>query len=305
MRFDLIFESIIKRTIREGGNAIANVDRIEKKLIAKTVSAFKRKILVPFFGGEDPGERMFLLGSTGKKPSSGDIDIGIDARGLKERSKIVNLIKLNEICARKGINSCINTVNYNMLHVAFPQAGANKLVQVDVLLTDTPEFTKFYMFSPAPNESRYKGAHRNCLLNAILYEATLEPILVGEDGEPLRWTQLTMKDDGLFKEVKTLVDENGDRLLYKDTKEELELQYAKTEESVKITDNAEYAVKITLGDSYTIDDASSFEKLFSIVKDDEDFRYRYKSDAILATAKRVIQEAKKRLVMPDELKKLH
>ena len=78
MRFDLIFESIIKRTIREGGNAIANVDRIEKKLIAKTVSAFKRKILVPFFGGEDPGERMFLLGSTGKKPSSGDIDIGID-----------------------------------------------------------------------------------------------------------------------------------------------------------------------------------------------------------------------------------
>jgi hypothetical protein len=39
-----------------------------------------------------------------------------------------------------------------MIHLGFPiynkHGKTNELVQVDILLTDYPEFTKFYMYSP-------------------------------------------------------------------------------------------------------------------------------------------------------------
>lgn len=64
-----------------------------------------------------------------------------------------------------------------MIHVAFPQVGNEKqLVQVDLLLTEYPEFCKFFMYSPTPEESKYKGAHRNILLNSICKLISYKPI---------------------------------------------------------------------------------------------------------------------------------
>ena len=166
-RFNFIYEDIIDKIILEGGNAIANVSRIKKEFINRTVNSFKKDIIIPYLG-KDPKDDMFLLGSTGKKKDSGDIDIGISLDAFEDKNILSNLIKLDELCAKKGYNSCINIINYNMLHVAYPQQGNSKLVQIDVLITDAPEFTKFYMFSPGENESEYKGAHRNQLLRAIL-----------------------------------------------------------------------------------------------------------------------------------------
>ena len=80
-----------------------------------------------------------------------------------------------------------------MIHFGFPQYDeknqpTNKFVQVDILLTPFPEFCKFYMYSPAEHESKYKGAHRNELLRAICYVETFKELL-RENGELLKWEQ--------------------------------------------------------------------------------------------------------------------
>ena len=174
-KFDWLYESVLKTLIKEGGNAVPDVDRIEKKYIKRTINDFKKKILVPYFGRELSDDELFTLGSTGKKPDSGDIDLALDEKVING-TVLYNLIKLNEICASKNIVSCINTISYNMIHIAYPQAGSDKKVQIDLLITKYPEFTKFFMFSPTPQESKYKGAHRNEVLHAIAKVTSYKPL---------------------------------------------------------------------------------------------------------------------------------
>lgn len=99
-----------------------------------------------------------------------------------------------------------------MIHLSFPQYNKDgikteKLVQVDILLTDYPDFCKFYMYSPALEDSKYKGAHRNDLLRAILYTISHE-IINSKNNEPTTWKQYDLAQDGLYYETKTIVDSN-------------------------------------------------------------------------------------------------
>lgn len=219
---NIIHEQIMRSLIMEGGNAVPNVSRIKKEHISKTINDFKKNILFKVLGDEFSKDDIFTLGSTGKKPDSGDIDIAVDANKIKG-SVLYNLLKLNEACASNGYISCINTINYKMLHVSYPQKGfKNKNVQIDVLFTKTPEFTKFFMFSPSYKDSKYKGAHRNELLHAIAKVISFTAIYEDRSGQVLKWKQNDIKDDGYFKVIKTLIDKYGNRLKYKSTDEDLE-----------------------------------------------------------------------------------
>lgn len=116
----------------------------------------------------------------------------------------------------------INTITNDMIHFAFPQFDKtgnklNKTVQVDILLTKFPEFCKFYMYSPSEFESHYKGAHRNELLRAIAYILSYEIIAKDNNNNPIIWKQNDLGSTGLYDDIKTLVDEKGERLKYKDT----------------------------------------------------------------------------------------
>jgi len=300
--FKTIYEEVIYSLINEGGNAIPGVDRIEKATIFKTIDDFKNKILKEFFGYV-PKDEMFLLGSTGKKKDSGDIDIGIDVNALKEKNIILNLIKMNEICARNGYNSCINSINYKMVHIAYPQIGEEpKKVQIDVLFTESPDFTKFFMFSPEENESRYKGAHRNALIHAILYCISYKEIKSDEDGQPVKWEQMDIQDDGIFRQVKTLIDENGNRLLYKNTDEPLEPAYAKVEQEVKICDDVSSAIEMFAGENVTEQDINSFEKFFKFIDEDARFKYKNLKNEIFTKCAKDLFLAKNRLDFPEELR---
>lgn len=98
-----------------------------------------------------------------------------------------------------------------MIHLSFPQYNKDgikteKLVQVDILLTDYPDFCKFYMYSPTVEESKYKGAHRNDLLRAILYVISYE-IIFSVNNEAVTWKQYDLAQDGLYYETKTLIDD--------------------------------------------------------------------------------------------------
>lgn len=189
-----------------------------------------------------------------------------------------------------------------MLHVAFPQVGnQNKLVQVDLLLTNYPEFTKFFMFSPTPEESKYKGAHRNELLNAICKVISFKPILEDENGNCVKWSQVSLTQDGMYTHYKTLIDENGKRLKYKDTDEDLEESYAKIETAYPITHDPKQVIYDLIGSEFSIEDISSFEKLFEIVKNNEDFKFKEYSNEILKECAKSLKEKEKRLEFPIEL----
>lgn len=70
---NIIYESLFNQVLaKEGGNAVENVDRISKKNIQPTFTKIKEEILFPIYGNNID---IFLLGSTGKKETSGDMDI--------------------------------------------------------------------------------------------------------------------------------------------------------------------------------------------------------------------------------------
>lgn len=301
MSFNLIYEKVCKSLIKEGGNAVPGVDRIKKTYINKTIKKFKKEIIDRFLGF-DPENAFFLIGSTGKKPDSGDIDIALDANILPNKNIIHSLIKLNEICTSYGYLSVINSINYDMLHIAYPQVGnEKKKVQIDLLLTKFPEFTKFFMFSPTPKESKYKGAHRNELLHAICKVISFRPILKDDSGNYVKWSQLDVTQDGMYTHFKTLVDEHGNKLKYKNTDEDLEESYAKIEKEYPITHDPNRVIFELIGNDYKIDDISSFEKLFEIIKNDENFKFKNLSNEILKECAKSLKEKENRLDFPAEL----
>ncbi len=129
-----------------------------------------------------------------------------------------------------------------MIHFGFNQYDENnnvtdKLVQVDILLTDYPDFCKFYMYSPTELESKYKGAHRNELLRAIAYITSYNILAKDANDEPVIWEQNDLSSNGFWHDKKTLIDERGNRLKYKDTDEDLIPAYAKIVSQIPITHN--------------------------------------------------------------------
>ena len=134
-----------------------------------------------------------------------------------------------------------------MIHFGFNQYDennniTNKLVQVDILLTYYPDFCKFYMYSPAELESKYKGAHRNELLRAIAYVESYSIIAKDINNEPVIWEQDDLTSNGFWHDKKTLIDEQGNRLKYKDTDEDLIPAYAKRINQTPITHNPNDAI---------------------------------------------------------------
>lgn len=296
--FQIIFEEFCKNIIREGGNAFNNVSRIKREYINDVVDLFKHTVIEKLLNA-DPKDSLFLLGSTGKKTDSGDIDIGLDANILHDNI-LVSLMKLDELCAKNNIKSYINTISFDMLHVCFQQPN-NKFVQIDLLLTEYPEFTKFFMFSPAENESRYKGAHRNTLLKSILLAATLSNVIYDNKHQPIKWNQYDLTSNGMIQCAKTLVDENGNRLMYKTTNEPLEIEYAKNEYIHYLSHDVDTIIKFIVGD-FKQEDIDTFEKLFNIVVHNDSFKHKDKRDTILKICAKKLKEAEKRLIFPDELK---
>jgi hypothetical protein len=301
MSFNLIFEKVCKSLIKEGGNAVPGVKRIKKTFINKTIKKFKKEVVEKFLGF-DPQNSLFLIGSTGKKDESGDIDLALDANILKNNNILLSLIKLNEICSSQGYLSVINTINYDMIHVAFPQVGnERKLVQIDLLLTKFPEFTDFFMFSPSPKQSKYKGAHRNELLHAICKVISYRPIEKDMNDQIVKWSQMDISYNGIFIQYKTLIDENGNRLKYKNTNEDLEESYAKIEREIPVLHDVNKVIIELVGKRFDITDIDSFEKLFEIIKNNDDFKFKNISNEILEECAKSLKEKEKRLVFPAEL----
>ena len=108
-----------------------------------------------------------------------------------------------------------------------------------------------------------------------------------------------MTSKGLYWQKKTLVDQNGKWLKYKDTDQDLIQSYAKVIEQKLVSGDPKEVIELLVGD-YQFDQINSFQKFLKVIQTDQNFKYKDKKDQILKNAAQSIRE-NTRLVFPDQL----
>ena len=115
-----------------------------------------------------------LTGSTGKKNSSGDIDIVLNNTAylpFKKQTKSWNKDVLLRICERvedylgekfyseEGYNAC-------QINILWPIVDSNEYIQIDFFWGDA-EWIKFTHYSPEENASNFKGVYISTLYGVL------------------------------------------------------------------------------------------------------------------------------------------
>jgi len=153
---------VIKKLL-EGGNVFKDVDgnpltgRINQADIPQTVAWVER-----LTGVEFPKERW--LGSTGKKPTSGDLDLAVDASAISKdelAAKLLQWATANKLNPKDWVKKA------GEVHLRTPIAGQpkNGFVQTDFMFFPDLDWGTFY-YSQGAN-SAYKGMNRAVLMSSI------------------------------------------------------------------------------------------------------------------------------------------
>ena len=126
--------------LMEGGNIWQNdlaTNRISKELVGPTVAFLEKITGLPLLGN--------MLGSTGIKETSGDIDLGVDA---KKYSKDELVSKLQNWSSKKDKSAFIKKSGI-CVHFRCPIAGKPNMgsVQVDFMFVPNLKFTHWSMTS--------------------------------------------------------------------------------------------------------------------------------------------------------------
>lgn len=136
-----------------GGNAFPNTKPISSELIPSVVRSIKRKLTLPV--------NFTFLGSTGKKPLCGDIDLAVstDEYSFEQFSQILNSAFGNDNIKPQP------QFNHVYTRVTIPNTKGRKFCQVDFMIGDA-KLLAFTNWAPHPSSSNYQGSHRTQLIKA-------------------------------------------------------------------------------------------------------------------------------------------
>jgi len=189
----------------EGGNVFKDADgnpltgRINQSDVAATV-----QWLEALTGLQFPRERW--LGSTGRKPTSGDMDMAVDA---SEISKEQLAAKLTQWAVSHGEDPKAWVKKAGEVHLRTPINGnpQNGYVQTDFMFFPNLDWGQFYY--GGSEDSAYKGMNRNVLMSSIAKQLGLK---VGANGMFSRTTN-QLVDGGLDPDyvAKTLLGRTATR----------------------------------------------------------------------------------------------
>ena len=254
----------LKALILEGGNLFDNTVGIKQSEVNPTVKQIEA-IVLKKLGLVGIDIDSFILGSAGKKTEkelSGDLDIGISADQIAS----ANGLKLSEVyqwlsdkLSRLGYETA-PLPGFSQVSIPFPISGRkDKYVQVDFMLSNNIEWTKFAYTAPdlTKSESKYKLVYRNLLLAACVsvydmkvLKQTAEKIPVEVQKYALRW------NDGIYSTVKSFASKTGGIL---------KTGKLLRDRDVFVTQTPSELVQMFLGKQYTPDDIRTFEGLYDIV----------------------------------------
>ena len=224
--------------VREGGAALksAGVTRVKREDIPATVQ------LVSQMSGI-PAEDLQPLGSVGKTPDSGDIDLAVDIN--KYDAEDIH----KQMCAQLGEDYCVYNKGTKVASYAFPIAGdeSKGLVQVDLMFVPNPHWAKFSYHSPG-GDSQYKGAVRTMLLMGVA-ASYQEPGTDHFEFDP-------NTGDILIRAGRTLDLNSGLRRIFQyRPKDKKGVKYLKTMKTIPVSEFKSMFPDIEVhGDEITIDD---------------------------------------------------
>lgn len=159
----------------EGGNVFKDAQgqpltgRINQADVPATIAWVENVLGIKF-----PQDRW--LGSTGRKPTSGDLDLGVDANKV---SKDEIAAALTAFIQQQGLDPREWVVKKGEVHLKTPIAGNPKkgYVQTDFMFFPNLDWGTFYY--GGAEDSAYKGMNRNVLMSSIAKQLGLK---VGSNG---------------------------------------------------------------------------------------------------------------------------
>ena len=136
----------------EGGNVFKNADGIARDNVVPTVQWLEQLTGLSLVDN--------MLGTTGKKESSGDLDLAVDA------TKVTKDVLVQQLLA-KGIDKADIRKTGDSVHLKTPILGDpnNGYVQTDFMFGN-PEWQRWSLRG-AGEGSPYKGVHRQILMASI------------------------------------------------------------------------------------------------------------------------------------------
>jgi hypothetical protein len=105
------------------------------------------------------------LGSTGRKPTSGDLDLAVDANQFTKEQMVAQLTQwaqMNKLKPEEYIRKSGISVHFKTPINGRPESG---YVQTDFMFLKDVPFSKFILSAPA--DSAYRGQDRNVLMNSV------------------------------------------------------------------------------------------------------------------------------------------
>ncbi len=196
INFKTFYQNVL---LQEGGNIFSD-RRINKNEIIPTIKSLEELTGLSLLNN--------TLGSTGKKESSGDIDLVIDSNKVNKDEFIKNLVS-------KGVDpSFLKKTGIEVAYKApIIDSTGNKTgdyIQVDFMFSEDPEFLKFYYSN---NEDIHKGSARNILLAAIAKTKNLTLSMKGlSDREtkqiitkdPIAVTKKVLGEDATLEDIRNI-----------------------------------------------------------------------------------------------------
>lgn len=190
-----VFSRLLRKILTEGGNVFDGTQRIKLADINPTIDWLEDK------SGLNLKDSM--LGTTGKKADSGDLDLGVDKNQIDQNQLIARLIQ-------KGIDKSNIKKSGTNVHVKTPIAGDDSkgYVQTDFMFNDDVDFMKFSM-QGGEKDSPYKGVHKHLLLASIA------------KAQGMKWSYLNgLVDRATNKTISKDPDEIAEKLLGKGARRE-------------------------------------------------------------------------------------
>jgi len=155
----------MKTDLSEGGNVFKGPDkqplttRINRADIAPTINWLENETGIDFSMDKDEEDvPIKWLGTTGRKESSGDLDLSVDANEV-DKKEFAAMLK-----GKFGADSV--KLSGDNVHLKTPIAGdeSNGFVQTDFMFSMNPKFQQGSMIG---GQGEYRGEHRHIVLSSI------------------------------------------------------------------------------------------------------------------------------------------
>lgn len=306
-KFNILYEEIMTKLLKEGGHAFTNVGPILKENIKDTINTLEKLIFEPLRITKDIWTAE--IGSVGKKDKSGDIDIAMNFDQLKTLFNVETDNEVKDILIdqlnKNGIEC--RKISSNV-HLAFPISGSQsgEFVQIDLFPSKDLEFTKQEKFSPYAKDTRYKGVHRRLAIASLIKSVTLAIAddavdderneYIAPDGRKypgIRFKFITLSDDGFYQVTKSFKGKRPGTFKMNPEEDKSKRQF--------ITKNFQEILDMLFGKgifNYT-DDLYSFETIWNNVLMSEKFPYKDKLDEIVRSLYGIFENTSN--VIPSEV----